>query len=181
MRCFAVDAFECRGALSVQPRIKCETLLLHIIEMTSCSIRIEDQVPAVSGNGRWYQAEQVILQELITESLLTGAMRSWDEPIGIRNILGMDNMDRGHVDDASTCQHMMGCVEHLKALMNRNLHNGGRRVDGRVDCADTLGIPATTDAIRSFARVPAVRMSFLIEAPEPELTRAERRRQWRHE
>lgn len=121
----------------MQPGIKCETPLLHIIEITSCSIRIEDQVPAVSGNGRWYQAEQVILQELITESLLTGAMRSWNEPVGIRNIFGKDNMDRGHVDDASACQHMRGCVEHLETLMNRNLHDSGRRVDGGIYGTDT--------------------------------------------
>jgi hypothetical protein len=32
---------------------------------------------------------------------------------------------------------MRGCVEHLETLMNRNLHDGGRRVNGGIYGTDT--------------------------------------------
>ena len=65
----------------IQPRVERERLLkIHTIE-TCGSDRVENQVPAVSGNRARNRHEAIATKKIITEGLLAGARDPRSKPI----------------------------------------------------------------------------------------------------
>lgn len=81
----------------MQSRIKREALLLHVLEMAGRMHSVKNQVPAMAGHSGGHQQEQMLMQQLVTKGLLPRPVASWHEPVGIGDIIRLDNMDAGEV------------------------------------------------------------------------------------
>jgi hypothetical protein len=120
-------------------------------------------------------------KKIVAESLLTGAWDSGMQPVGVRHGAGFDDMNRTRRrNDQRRGHHVRDRVERSETLVDGHLEDRGRRVEGAVDGADALAVPAAAIAECAFAAVPGGCVDAEVETPDHQLGAAERRRQRRH-
>ena len=119
----------------MKPWIKSKTLLLDVLKIPPSAIRVEKEIPAVPGNCRWQEREQVILQKLVPIPLLTRAMRARQQPVRVGDVIGPDHMDDRQIWDPCRGEGVSGRVQHLEAPVDGDFNDGRRGVHRRVDRA----------------------------------------------
>lgn len=92
--------------------------------------RYEHKVPAVLGHGTRDCHETMPLKEVITESLLASAWNARAQPIRIGYGRGIDDMHFGPIDGDDCREYVGNRVERTKALMDGNLEDCCRGIDG---------------------------------------------------
>ena len=90
----------------MQPWIQRERLLPYIIEMVRRPERIEDQVPAVTGYRRGDQDEKVLPEKPVTEASLTRPVGTGHQPVRIRHVIGVEDVNLVRVDHAPRGQNV---------------------------------------------------------------------------
>ncbi|ODM71602.1 hypothetical protein A6X20_40655 [Bradyrhizobium elkanii] len=124
---------------------------------------VGSKIPAVVGH------RAVFGQERITERLLSSARDSGQQPVGVRNVGGANDVNVGHVDDMMRGQYVRRCVERLEAFVNRDFQDRCRRIERTIDDADAYAVPPAAGQESAFATIPGRRVTCRIEAPGDEL------------
>ena len=105
----------------MQPRVERERLLkLQDIEALALE-RVENQVPAVPGDRARNRHETMVAKKSVAEGLLARAHNPWNQPIGIRHVAALDDMNLCAVGDPRRRDHVRRYVKRLKARVQGNL------------------------------------------------------------
>jgi hypothetical protein len=105
----------------MQSRIEREGLLeLQAVE--TCGLdRVEDQVPTVCGNRARNRHEAMATETLVAKRLLPRARNSWPQPIGVRRVVPLDDVNLGYVKNLRRCEHEGHSVENLETFVDGDL------------------------------------------------------------
>jgi hypothetical protein len=136
----------------------------------------KDQVPAMTGHRAWNCEKTMLSQQVVAECLLAGARDTGPQPVRIGNGDWIDDMHRGGVGDDSRRQDMWDRVECAESLVDRDLKDRRRRVDGAVDRPHAFAVPSTADTISAFTAIPCRCISGLVEPPCDQFGTPERNR-----
>ena len=137
----------------MQAGIQRKVILPNVVEISRDLLRIEDHVPAMPGNRRGDQDKEVVPKKGVPERLLSRSVGPRHQPVRIRDVRGVDDMEIRHVDHARGCEDVPLRVEGPEPLVDRDLQDRRRRGQRRVDCPCPSGIPAAADQVGPFLSI----------------------------
>ena len=149
----------------MQPGIQCEGLLQEGAVIPPGGAGEEHQVPAVPGDGAGDEDDRMLAKQSIAEVLLAATGDAGYQPVLIGDILGMNDLDPVGRENLHGGEHMRYGVQGAKSLVNRDLQDGGSRVQRAVDGAHAFPVPAAAKAERAFTAVPRLGVLLLIQPP----------------
>src|SRR5437868_13032724 len=88
-----------------------------------------------------HEHEGVSREQCVAECLLASARSPRPQPVGIGDVLRLNDVNFGRIEYLCCGEHMRDGVECVESPVNRNLQNGGGRIERRIDGADAAAVP----------------------------------------
>jgi hypothetical protein len=153
----------------MKPRIKSKCLLRPQRTSAGRFGVDKDEIPTGGRYRARNEQELVLVQQFISERLLTGAGNAGSQPVWVGNGRGLDNVHIRRLGYVYGGQDMRNGIQRPKSRVSRYLENRRGGIDRAVYRPDAFAIPPSSDPIRSFAVVPGPGERRAIQPPRYEL------------